>query len=208
MPRRNERAICILEACAEKQNSKKHGAVGCGSPRAHLVFDWSRWISEAAAGSPSLSRHARGWAPFTGGSRHRLHCHGPPSTRTCTVLTCEFLSLLRLFFSTDAIEHKSRHIVLRNIICSRFQAQNAAVKDTRCLRLFGFLLAFAPHRAARDGCALVPSLSSVSERSEQSSNIRSEDEAPDALRQTPPALKEWPRIASQLSCVCCVADTT
>lgn len=40
-----------------------------------------------------------------------------------------------------------------------------------------------------------PSLSSVSERSEQSSNIRSEDEASDALHQTPPALKEWPKIA-------------
>ena len=148
MPRRNERAICILEACTEKQNSKKHGAVGCG---AHLVFDWSRWISEAAAGSPSLSRHARGWAPFTGGSRHRLRCHGPPSTRTCTVLTCDSLLHFCFVFSSRLTrsKHKSRHIVLRNIICSRFQAQNAAVKDTRCLCLFGFLLAFAqPEMAA------------------------------------------------------------
>ena len=134
MPRRNERAICILEACTEKQNSKKHGAVGCGSPRAHLVFDWSRWISEAAAGSPSLPRHAPGWATFTGGSRHRLHCHGPPSTRTVLVTPLLFVFSSRL--TRFGIETQVKAYC--TTFCSRLQAEKATVKDTRCLLCLAF----------------------------------------------------------------------
>ena len=83
----------------------------------------------------------------------------------------------RLFFSTDAVRYRNASQGILYYFLFPFASGKSYCKRHAMPPLFGFLLAFGAERAAKDGCTLYPSLSSVSERSGQSSNIRSEDEA-------------------------------